>query len=163
MSCQIMKKTQIRNAITSAPFVIDNGWNISTSNGAHNYIDVFEKVYSDKTSMKKATITLALDSNQEGNVIRLYICIKFASCFPSKDWQEIYFSCKSGERITGFRIAQRRLQANATKSGNAIHAILEDEDWTTWTEADLKRNLKVLRECCRRLCQWTDAYVNSLP
>ena len=157
-----MMKSQIKNAIVSESFDIANGWIGATSDGAHNYIDVFENAYPNKMSVIKATVTPALDDNRNGKCLRLYVCIRFAERFPTPTWLDDYFVCTSGESISGFHIEQRGLRANATKSGNAIHAILEDEDWTKWTEADLKRNLKVLRECCRKLCQWTEAYVNSL-
>ena len=158
-----MIKSQIKNAIVSEPFDIANDWTVATSKGAHNYIDVFENAYPNKMSVIKATVTLALDDNRKGKCLRLYVCIKFAEEFSTPKWLDDYFACTAGENIQKFHIEQRGLQANATKSGNAIHAILEDKDWTTWNEADLKINLKVLRECCRKLCQWTDAYINSLP
>ena len=154
---------QIRQAITMG-FEID-GWQQSDSNGAHNYLDVFEKAYNDKPSIEKVTVTVAEDDNQDGRSIRFYVCMKFATAFPSPNWMsEFWVARPQPDGIPGpqqVRVEQRELQRNAKKSGNAVHAILEDSDWEQLTSQTL--NVETLRNCCKGLCKWADAYVATLP
>jgi len=163
----MVTKQQIRQAITNG-FAIGNGWTQSTSNGGHNYLDVFEKTYPDKLSIEKVTVTVAEDNNQNGRSIRLYVCIKFAEEFPAENWiNDFWASRPQPDGIPGSQqviVEQRTLRRNASRSGNAVHVTLQNSDWMQWTMQNLNAaNVQVLRDCCQGLCDWADAYVATLP
>lgn len=156
-----MPLDDFRNAILAS-------WKPSQTAEAHNYIDILEKKYchdGSVGSVKRATVTLALDNNVHGNeqgrTIRFYVYLWFVEQFPAGDWRNDFMNFTDVNGIPGFDIEQRTLQGNAVASGNAIHAILRDQNWQEWTEKDLKDNLQKLRVCCATLASWTDAYVAS--
>ena len=166
----MVTKQEIKQAITDG-FSI-KGWQYGTDPAkTHKYIDVFQKTYSRKPSIK-VTVTVTEDDNNVGKSIRLYVCIKFAQKFKWKNAQEfqkwLFEGFNNAHPVPDgipeqFIRDWRDLPNNARQSGLVIHEILKESDWMQWTTNTLNDNVSILRDCCKGLCKWADAYVATLP
>ena len=165
----MVTKQEIKQAITDG-FSIE-GWEYGTAPAeTHKYIDVFKKKYSREPSIT-VTITVTEDDNNDGKPIRLYVCIKFNQEFNWKNAQEfqkwLFKGFNNAHPVQDgipeqFNREWRNLPKNARKSGLVIHEILKESDWMQWTTKTLNDNVSILRDCCKGLCKWADAYVATL-
>ncbi len=150
------KKVKIRDEITNGDS--GNGWKPSGSKFARTpaCISVFTRSYPQSGTVERAVIVLTLDANGD---IRCYPHLQFRKK-RTDDWQGDFF--KLASKLSGMKV-ERVEHTEDTESGIAVNAILKDQSWRNWTLPFPTDAIETLRECCRKLREWTDAYVASLP